>query len=136
MHLELPLTSLVTISTLLIYFWMARQVGVARGKYEVPAPRTDGPEAFLRVQRVHGNTMEGLLLFLPALWIFAFAYGDVAAAAIGLFYPVGRIIFARGYYQAADKRGRGFMIGLVATGILLLGDLVAALASIADIYLS
>ncbi|MEQ9520600.1 MAG: MAPEG family protein [Parvibaculum sp.] len=131
----LPLTSLVTLATLLIYFWMARQVGVARGKHDVPAPRTDGPDAFLRVQRVHANTMEGLLLFLPVLWLFAFAYGDVLAAVIGVFYPIGRILFAQGYYQAADKRGRGFLVGLVATGILFLGSLAAAVMSIAEIYL-
>lgn len=134
MYLDLPLTSLVTIVTLLIYFWMARQVGVARGKFDVPAPRTDGPEEFLRVQRVHANTMEGLLLFMPALWLFASAYGDVIAAAIGIFYPIGRIIFAQGYYAAANKRTTGFLIGIAATGILLLGALIAALMSVVSSY--
>ena len=44
--------------------------------------------------RVHLNTIEGLLLFLPALWLFALTVSDLYAAAVGVFYPVGRILYA------------------------------------------
>ncbi len=135
MDFPYPLTGIVTVATLFIYIWMAVQVGRARDKHNVPAPQNAGPDAFLRTLRVHENTVEGLLLFLPALWMFALTFGDLWASLIGLVYPLGRIIYARGYYEAADKRGLGFRIGLISTSILLLGSLIGLVLSAVNIYL-
>ncbi|MCE7999584.1 MAG: MAPEG family protein [Rhodobiaceae bacterium] len=135
MDFTYPLSGIVTVVTLLIYMWMAMQVGKSRGKHGVPAPQNTGPDEFLRALRVHENTVEGLLLFLPALWMFALTFGDLWAALVGLFYPLGRIVYALGYYQAADKRSRGFMIGLISTIILLIGSLVGFALSAATLYL-
>lgn len=123
MDFSYPLAGLVTILSLFIYMWMAVQIGKARGIHNVPAPRSDGPDDFLRVLRVHANTMEGLLLFLPALWLFALTIGDLWAGIVGIIYPIGRIVYAKGYYAAADQRSTGFTIGLISTAILLLGSL-------------
>lgn len=125
MSFAYPHTGLITLLALAVYFWMSTETAKARARHNVPAPGMTGPDAFLRAVRVHENTMEGLILFLPSLWLFALTVGDLWAAAIGLFYPIGRVVYARGYYAAADKRGRGFMIGVVATGILFLGALIA-----------
>lgn len=130
-----PLTGLVTLICLLVYFWMAYQVGKARGKHGVPAPRMDGPDDFLRVLRVHGNTAEGLLLFLPSLWLFALTVGDLWAALIGVIYPIGRVVYARGYYAAALQRSTGFTIGLAATAVLLIGALIALAMQAVALYL-
>jgi len=130
-----PLTGLVTVFVLFVYFWMALQVGKARQRFDIPAPRMDGPEDFLRVLRVQGNTTEGLAIFLPALWLFALTIGDGWAALIGVFYPIGRIVYARGYYQEALKRSTGFTIGIVATVILLVGALIGLLMTAAGISL-
>ena len=135
MDFTYPLTGIVTIASLLIYVWMAMQIGKARGQHGVPVPLTDGPEDFVRVLRVHGNTMEGLILFLPALWLFALTIGDTWAALVGVAYPIGRLIYARGYYVAADKRGTGFTIGLASTIILLLGSLVGLTMTAVGLYL-
>ena len=128
-----PLTGLVTIFVLLVYFWLALQVGKARQRFEVPAPRMDGPEEFLRVLRVQGNTTEGLALFLPALWLFALTIGDQWAALVGVFYPLGRIVYARGYYSEALKRSTGFTIGILSTVILLIGALIGLVMTLAGI---
>ncbi|MDX5367480.1 MAG: MAPEG family protein [Alphaproteobacteria bacterium] len=130
-----PLTGLVTIVTLIVYFWMAFKVGKARAAFGVPAPRMDGPDDFLRVLRVQGNTAENLLLFLPAIWLFALTVGDIWAAAIGIFYPVGRVLYARGYYAEALKRSTGFTVGLASTLILLIGSLIALAMEAARLYL-
>ncbi len=130
-----PLTGLVTIITLIVYFWMAFKVGKARATFGIPAPRMDGPDDFLRVLRVQGNTAENLLLFLPAIWLFALTVGDIWAAAIGIFYPVGRVLYARGYYAEALKRSTGFTVGLAATVILLLGSLIALAMDAVTLYL-
>lgn len=129
-----PLTGLVTIITLIVYFWMAFKVGKARAAFGVPAPRMDGPDDFLRVLRVQGNTAENLLLFLPSIWLFALTVGDIWAAAIGIFYPVGRVLYARGYYAEALKRSTGFTVGLASTVILLLGSLIALVIEAVRLY--
>ncbi|MDR3498266.1 MAG: MAPEG family protein [Parvibaculum sp.] len=120
-----PHTGLVTLVTLAVYFWMSLQTAKVRSKTNTPAPAMTGPDELMRAIRVHENTMEGLILFLPALWLFALTIGDIWAALVGIFYPIGRIVYALGYYAAANKRSRGFMIGLISTAILYLGALIA-----------
>lgn len=120
-----PLTALVTVATLFVYIWVTLQIGKARRLHHISAPAMTGPDDFNRVIRVHANTMEAMLLFLPSLWLFAAFTNDLYAGVIGLFFPLGRIIYAHGYYQAADKRGRGFMIGFLTTIVLLIGALIA-----------
>ncbi|HUD50388.1 MAPEG family protein [Parvibaculum sp.] len=127
-----PHTGLVTLLALLVCLWMSLRVGKARMKHNVPAPAMTGPDELMRVIRVHENTLEGLMLFLPALWLFALTTHDLWAAAIGIFYPIGRVVYALGYYKAADKRSLGFAIGGLATVVLLLGALVTlAMAAVA-----
>lgn len=125
MSFAYPHTGLVTLVTLAVYFWMSLQTAKVRGKTNTPAPAMTGPDELMRAIRVHENTMEGLLLFFPAIWLFALTIGDLWAAVIGIFYPIGRLIYARGYYAAANKRSRGFMIGLISTAILYIGALIA-----------
>ena len=67
MSFAYPLTGLVTVITLIVYFWMGIKVGGVRTKLNVPAPTMTGPDEFMRALRVHENTMEGLLIFLPLL---------------------------------------------------------------------
>lgn len=135
MDFTYPLTGLVTIACLLIYIWMAVRIGKARAEHNVPVPLTDGPEGFVRVYRVHANTTEGLILFLPSLWLFALVWGDPWAALAGVFYPLGRLLYARGYYQATDKRGRGFTVGLISTVVLLFGALAGLGIATVRVYL-
>ena len=116
-----PLAACVTVLTLFVYFWMATQIGKARREHGIQAPEDRGPEAFNRVMRVYENTIEMMVLFLPALWLFSVTISDFWAGIIGIFFPIGRVLFARGYYQESGKRTRGFMIGFIATMILLIG---------------
>ncbi len=114
-----PLTAIVTLIALVLYFVVTMNVGRARVKYNVLAPRTDGPEEFQRYFRVQMNTLEQIVLFLPLLWLAAVTVHDGLAAAIGLFWPVGRTIYARSYYRNPAKRGPGFIVG-VATDMALM----------------
>ena len=134
MLVSFPYTALVIVIALVVYIWMSMRVGAARGRYKVEAPSFDGPPEFLRVNRVHMNTLEQLVVFLPALVLFATAWGDLLAAIIGLFWPIGRIVFAFGYYKAADKRGPGFGISFLASAILLLGALVGIVMRLAGAW--
>ena len=116
-----PLTGLVTLLCLLVLFWVTVMVGRARGKHGVKVPEMSGPEPFMYAVRVHLNTIEGLMLFLPALWLFALTVSDMYAAIAGVFYPIGRIAYALGYYKDPSKRELGFTIGLLSTLACLVG---------------
>jgi glutathione S-transferase len=121
MTFAFPLVGLVSLLSVAIFFWIGLNEAKNRQKHDCPPPAMTGPDELLRYMRVRGNTMEGLLIFFPALWLFAFSWGDGVAATVGLLYPIGRILYARGYYVAADKRSTGFTIGFLATAILWLG---------------
>ena len=56
---------------LIEYIVMAALVGRARAKYGVHAPAMTGHPDFERANRVHVNTLENLIIFVPAVWIFA-----------------------------------------------------------------
>ncbi len=118
-----PWVSLVTIAALILFFVVTINVGRARVKYGVKPPEMSGEPGFERVVRVQQNTLEQLVLFLPALWIFATFVQPNTATIIGAVWVFGRILYAWGYYQAAEKRGPGFGISSLATIVLLLGSL-------------
>ncbi len=113
--------ALVTALAVLQFMGLTFLVGRARGKYKVPAPQTDGPEGFLRAFRVQQNTLEQLVAFLPALWLFAwFANAPVWAGSLGTIW-----LFGRGWYAYAYARGKnrypGFIANLLTTAILAVG---------------
>lgn len=118
---QFPITALATIASLFVYFFCMIKVGGARAKHGVKPPSVDGPEEFQRVNRVHQNMVEQLVMHLPALWLFAAAWGDLWAGILGLIFAAGRIFYALGYYQAAEKRSIGFGISSLMTIILILG---------------
>jgi glutathione S-transferase len=116
-------TALVTLAAVLLYFYTGVLVAKARMKFGVKAPATTGHADFERAFRVQMNTLEWMPIFLPALWLSAFYVSDWAAAVIGLVWIGGRVLYIRGYSEAADKRHQGFSIQAVAAGLLLLGAL-------------
>jgi glutathione S-transferase len=119
-----PLTTLVTLLAIGLYFYMGLRVGLSRAKYNVPAPATTGNPDWERLFRIHANTLEAMPIFLPLLWLFSLYHSDLWAALIGLVWVAGRIVFMLGYSQSAEKRETGFLIQLAATAILFLGTLV------------
>jgi glutathione S-transferase len=117
-------TALVTLLAVALYFYTGILVAKARGKYGVKAPATTGNPDFERVFRVQMNTLEWMPIFLPVLWLFALYVKDWPAAVLGLVWIAGRILYIRGYSEAADKRHRGFSIQAFASSALLIGALV------------
>jgi glutathione S-transferase len=125
-----PWTSLVTVVTLLVYLVLTINVGGARGKYKVPAPQMSGEPNFERVLRVQQNTLEQMVFFLPALWLFSFYVNPLWGASIGAVWVLSRIAYAWGYYQAAEKRVIGFVISLISVIVLLLGAIAGIIQSL------
>jgi len=116
-------TALVTCLAILFYFFTSTRVARARASFDVKAPAITGNPDFERVFRVQMNTLEWMPIFLPSLWLFALSISDIGAAALGLVWIAGRVLYMTGYSQAANKRGTGFGIQALAAGILLSGAL-------------
>lgn len=128
-QLAFPASGLVTVFAAALCYVLSVNVMRARMQYQVPAPAMDGPEAFLRRYRTHQNSLEQLVIFLPLLWVSALSIGDLAAAIPGVIWIVGRIIYAIGYYKAANARVAGFIITSVATSILFVEAFVGVFCS-------
>jgi glutathione S-transferase len=126
----LALPGLVTVLALLLYFGLTIGVGIARVKYKIPAPAITGDENFERVFRTHQNTLEQLAIFLPSLWLFSIFNNPVWGAAIGGVWVLGRIVYAWGYYTAAEKRSAGSGIATLAMLALLIGGAIAIVGKI------
>ena len=120
-------TALVTLASLALYFAMLWRVGIARGKTGVAAPATTGHPDFERAYRVQMNTLEGMPLFLPSLWLAAVYVDDRFAAAVGLVWIAGRFIYMRSYTADPATRGLGFGTQGVAVCLLFAGALIGVL---------
>jgi uncharacterized membrane protein YecN with MAPEG domain len=117
------LVALVTLLSLLVYFWMSLRVAQARGKSGIQAPAMTGDPLLERTIRGHYNTLEWLPIYLVSMWLFAIYWNDMVAAAMGVVWIIGRILYAVGYSAEASKRSTGFLIQSIATAVLLFGAL-------------
>ena len=114
-------SALVTCLAIAFYFFTTTRVAGARAKFGVKVPATSGHPDFERVFRVQMNTLEYMPIFLPSLWLFAIYLSDGIAAAIGLVWVIGRILYVLGYAQAVAKRSLGFAIQALAAIALWVG---------------
>jgi glutathione S-transferase len=105
-------------------------VGSAREKYGVKAPATSGHEVFDRYFRVHYNTLELLILFVPALWIAAMYWNPPWMAGIGAVYLVGRILYLRGYVNDPRQRSIGFALSMLPILILVIAALIGVVRAL------
>lgn len=122
----MELVAIVVALALIEFFTFAILVGRARGKYEIPAPAITGHPVFERYYRVHQNTLEQLMIFIPAIVIYGYYGNPTYAAGLGVFFLIGRIIYLRGYIADPAKRGMGMMIGFLPTMFMLIAGLIAA----------
>ncbi|MEB3160422.1 MAG: MAPEG family protein [Synechocystis sp.] len=122
---DLLLPALITAIAALVYLVLVINVGRARVKYGIKPPAVTGDEAFERVLRVQHNTLEQFIFFLPGLWLFAIFISPAIASILGGIWVLGRILYAWGYYQAAEKRMVGFALSSLSSMTLVLGALGA-----------
>ena len=117
-------TVIVTFLALAQYTLFGIQVGGMRGKLDVPAPKEFGNEQFERMNRVHLNTAEQLILFIPALWMHAFYVNATYGAILGLVFIAGRFIYRAAYLKDPSSRGAGFTLTFLPSAVLLIWTLV------------
>ncbi len=116
-------TALVTITAVVFTFILSCRVGKMRAKLGVDAPLSTGSSEFERAFRIHMNTVEQLVLFVPLLWLSTSVLGDLLAAGIGSIWIVGRVIYANAYLRNPANRRPGMIVTLMSTGVLMLATL-------------
>ncbi|MCB9641347.1 MAG: MAPEG family protein [Myxococcales bacterium] len=116
--------ALATLASLAVYYYTMFRVSGARYKYKVPVPQTTGNLDFERFFRVQQNTVEQLVFFVPALWLFSFYVSPMWGGILGGVWALGRFIYAQGYYAEAKKRGPGFAISSLTGVVLWVGALI------------
>ncbi len=107
-----------------VYFGIA--VGRARGRHGVAAPAVTGDEHFERFHRAHQNTLEQLVVFIPACIAAAIYAHEMAAVACGVVYLIGRSWYFRNYIAEPSTRGKGMMLTMLANVLLIAGAIVGA----------
>lgn len=127
MHQSHALVAIVTLASLLVYVWMILRIPGARRRTGIDAPAMTGHPELERHLRIQANTVEWLVIYLPSLWLFAIYWNDLFAAAMGVVWMIGRVVYALGYAADPKKREVGFAIQALATAILLFGALGRAI---------
>jgi glutathione S-transferase len=117
---------LVSVLAVLQFFFFATQVARARERYGIKAPATTGNEVFERYFRVQMNTLELLVMFLPALWMAASMLRPGWCALIGVVYLIGRAVYSMSYVADPSKRSLGFGLSILPVFALLLIVVIGA----------
>ena len=125
----MELVAIVSVLTLIEYMAFGILVGRARGEHGIKAPAITGNPVFERYMRVHQNTLEQLVVFLPSMWLFGWYVHAPSAALLGLVFLVGRVIYLRGYVEEPSKRSTGVAITAVAQMVLLVGAGIGAVVA-------
>ncbi|WP_312265614.1 MAPEG family protein [Neisseria sp.] len=117
---------IVALLALIQFIFFGYLVARARSQYNVAAPKTTGDERFERILRVQTNTLEQLLIFLPALFIAAEYWSEGVIALLGAVYLIGRMVYWRSYTADPNKRAFGFMLTAAPSFALILAGLAGA----------
>ena len=115
--------TLIVLLALLQYVWFTARVGISRGKYNVSAPACEGDEAWNRLFRVQQNTMEQLIIFVPATYAFAYYLSELWVLVPGLAFLLGRFLYSAEYVKDPKSRTPGMSITLLSNVVLVLGAL-------------
>jgi uncharacterized membrane protein YecN with MAPEG domain len=73
------LSILVTIASALSTFYLSYNVGVTRMKHKAPPHEPTENKEVMIANRVHMNTVEAMVVFMPLLWV-ATVFGPSLAA--------------------------------------------------------
>jgi len=122
--------AIVTVLILLQYFYFGLASSMAREKAGLKAPAITGDEVYERKYRVHQNTMEQLVSFLPAMWMFSHYIGPMYGAGLGVAFLVGRALYSASYAKDPATRGKGFLIGFLAMAAGYIGTLYGAVINL------
>ena len=117
--------TLIVMLALLEYTWFTLRVGFNRDKFGVNAPATTGNETWERMFRIQQNTMEQLVMFIPATFAFAHFVSVRWVWLPGVMFIVGRFLYSMEYLGSPSSRVPGMSLTLLSNVILIIGTLIA-----------
>jgi uncharacterized membrane protein YecN with MAPEG domain len=118
------LIDLIALLAILQLFVFSMLVGRARGRYGVKAPAMTGHDVFERTHRVHMNSLELIVVFLPALYLAARHSSTTLAAVCGVVYLIGRVVYATAYIKSPASRSLGFILSSAPVTALIIAALI------------
>lgn len=118
----------ITVLALFQYLWFGLDVARMRHKHGCPSPAMTGHPEFERTNRVHYNTLEQLIIFLPAMWLYGYYVNARWAAALGVVYLIGRFIYRVAYIRDPASRTTGFTLTVVPSVTMLVWVLVVTIS--------
>lgn len=116
--------ALIVMLALLQYFFFVGRTGYMRGKHDIKAPATTGHEMFERAYRVQQNTLEELIIFVPAAFTYAMFVSSLWVILPGAIFLVGRLWYGMAYMKEPSKRAPGFGMTMLANVWLVVGTLI------------
>ncbi len=116
--------TIIVMLALVEYTWFTIRTGGRRGKYEIEAPATSGHPDFEKAFRVQQNTMEQLVIFIPATYAFAWYVNPLWVLVPGALFIVGRLLYSGAYLKDPKKRAPGMIMTLFANAVMVAWVLV------------
>jgi glutathione S-transferase len=124
--------TLTTLLTLIQYLFFGALVAKARQSEQVSAPAVQGSLLFNTLHRVHQNTLERLIVFLPLLWMAAQFWSAPVIAAWGSLFLVARFQYWKGYVKGPADRKTGNILTMVVIAVLLVANLAGVVRSLSS----
>lgn len=126
-------TELVILGALVLYLGTMMHCAHMRARHRIMAPATSGHPAYERAFRIQQNTLEQLVAFVPAVWLFSLLVNPRVGAILGAVWVLSRIVYALSYARAPERRGPGFIVAFVILIVLVAGALVQAIITLASL---
>lgn len=118
--------TVVVLAAILHYLVLGMLVGRARVRYGVDAPACTGHPMFERWFRVHQNSLEMLIAFVPAVWLYGWWVSQTWATVLGCLFVAARILYTIQYVRDPATRHIGAGLSFLSVTILVLGCLYGA----------
>lgn len=119
---------IIILLALVQYLFFGLRAGVARPKYGVHPPKVSGHDTWERIYRVHQNTMEQLVTFIPALLAFTHYVSPRWAIVLGVLFLAARQYYS--YMYIKDPPKRTFPPSFFINCILVLGSLIGIIVEL------
>ena len=114
---QYTLSALVTVSTSLLIFFLAFKVWMTRQKHKSPAYKATDSKEVLIANRIHMNTLEISVVYLPILWVATVFSSANLAGLLGIVWFISRVWYAVAYSQKPKKREIPFILGVACIGL-------------------
>lgn len=106
------LSILVTVCNSLLMMYLAVNVGLTRIKTKTPAYKNTKDEAVNIANRVHMNTVENTVVYIPLLWVATVFGSAMVAGILGGVWFLARIWYSFAYLQEPTSRRNPFLLSV------------------------